>query len=253
MIRRTLCLLVGIYVLIMVVPLWASFAIGNGEKAVVLGVHQTSPESSSTYRYNYGFVETAGHSATVQVKAIDEDGTVLATDTVSLGGYEAWQYNLKDRLLGSPNVTNVRLEVRVTGGSGRIIAFGTGLANESSEVLIFYTGNAILDANGEAVVELPAWFEAINADFRYQLTALSGPMPKLWVGQRIEHNQFTVSGGTPGGEVSWQVTARRNDPGMRLRPFQVERKKPTEERGVKPWASGDREERSPDSGIRSHR
>jgi len=115
----------------------ASFAIGNGERTVVLGVHQTSPESQSTYRYNYGFVETAGHSATVQVKAIDEDGTVLATDTVSLGGYEARQYNLKDRLLGSPEVTNVRLEVRVTGGSGRIIAFGTGLANESNDSSVF--------------------------------------------------------------------------------------------------------------------
>jgi len=105
-------------------------------------------------------------------------------------------------------------------------------AIESSEVLNIYTGNAVLDANGEAVVELPAWFETINADFRYQLTALSGPMPGLWVGQRIRNNRFTVSGGTPGGEVSWQVTARRNDPGMRLRPFQVERRKPAGERGT---------------------
>ncbi|NOZ94776.1 MAG: hypothetical protein GXP47_08580 [Acidobacteria bacterium] len=114
----------------------ASFAI-NGEKTVVLGVAQTSPESASTYRYNYGFVETAGKSVTVEVKAVDGDGTVLATDTVSLGGYEARQYNLKDRLIGSPDVTNVRLEVRVTGGSGRILAFGTGLANESNDSSVF--------------------------------------------------------------------------------------------------------------------
>ncbi len=115
----------------------ASFAIGNGEKTQILGVYQTSPESSSMYRYNYGFVETTGHSATVQVKGIDEDGTVLATDSVSLGGYEARQYNLKDRLLGSPNVHNVRLEVEVTGGSGRVIAFGTSLANESNDSSVF--------------------------------------------------------------------------------------------------------------------
>jgi len=115
----------------------ASFAIGNGERTQILGVYQTSPESSSTYRYNYGFVETTGHSVTVQVKAIDEDGTVLATDSVTLGGYEARQYNLKDRLLGSPDVRNVRLEVRVTGGSGRVLAFGTGLANASNDSSVF--------------------------------------------------------------------------------------------------------------------
>ncbi|NOZ94775.1 MAG: hypothetical protein GXP47_08575 [Acidobacteria bacterium] len=104
---------------------------------MVLGVAQTSPESASTYRYNYGFVETTGQTATVQVKAVDEDGTVLATDSVTLGGYEARQYNLKDRLIGSPDVTNVRLEVRVTGGSGRVLAFGTGLANESNDSSVF--------------------------------------------------------------------------------------------------------------------
>jgi len=107
----------------------ASFAIGAGSKTQILGVYQTSPEASSTYRYNYGFVETAGHSATVLVKAVDEDGTVLGTDSETLGGFEARQHNLKDRLLGSPNVGNVRLAVQVTGGSGRVIAFGTGLAH----------------------------------------------------------------------------------------------------------------------------
>jgi hypothetical protein len=33
------------------------------------------------------------------------------------------------------------------------------------------------DANGEAVVELPEWFEALNRDFRYQLTPIGGAGP----------------------------------------------------------------------------
>ncbi len=49
-----------------------------------------------------------------------------------------------------------------------------------------YTGNAILDSAGEAKVSLPGWFEAVNADFRYQLTAIGagGPGPARRQGNR---------------------------------------------------------------------
>jgi hypothetical protein len=43
---------------------------------------------------------------------------------------------------------------------------------ESSEMMNIYTGNAILNNDGEVVVSLPDWFEAVNTDFRYQLTAI---------------------------------------------------------------------------------
>ena len=33
-----------------------------------------------------------------------------------------------------------------------------------------YDGVVITDGSGYAVVEMPAWFEALNRDFRYQLT-----------------------------------------------------------------------------------
>ena len=35
-----------------------------------------------------------------------------------------------------------------------------------------YTGNVITDELGVATVQLPDWFEAENADFRYQLTVI---------------------------------------------------------------------------------
>ncbi len=115
----------------------SSFAIGRGSKGQILGLYQTAPESDSTYRYNYGFVETTGKTATVTTRAYDEDGTLLATDTLTLGGFEARQYNVKDRLLGSTDVENARIEVEVTGGSGKVIAFGTGLANSSNDSSVF--------------------------------------------------------------------------------------------------------------------
>ncbi len=69
-----------------------------------------------------------------------------------------------------------------------------------------YNGNAVLDERGEAWVELPEWFEALNRDFRYQLTAIGAPGPSLHVGAKIEGNRFQIGGGGPGLEVSWQVT-----------------------------------------------
>ncbi len=102
---------------------------------------------------------------------------------------------------------------------------------ESSEVLNQYSGNAVLDAEGEARVQFPAWFDAINVDFRYQLTAVGAPGPNLYVAEEVKDNAFKIAGGKPGMKVSWQVTARRNDPYMRAHPYVVERDKPKGKRG----------------------
>ena len=58
-------------------------------------------------------------------------------------------------------------------------------------------------------------------------------------------NRFTIAGGRPGLEVSWQITAVRTDPQMRLRPFAAEREKPEAERGtyLQPAAHGQPRER----------
>jgi hypothetical protein len=83
---------------------------------------------------------------------------------------------------------------------------------ESPDMMNVYNGNAILDGEGGAVISLPDWFQALNRDFRYQLTAVGAPGPNLYVAEKIAGNQFRIAGGTPGGEVSWQVTGIRQDP-----------------------------------------
>jgi hypothetical protein len=103
-------------------------------------------------------------------------------------------------------------------------------AIESSEVLNLYSGNVVTDENGQARVQLPDWFEAENADFRYQLTVL-GRFAQAFVEQEIVENRFMIRTNLPNVKVSWQVTARRNDPGMRLHPFTAERDKGGTERG----------------------
>ena len=82
---------------------------------------------------------------------------------------------------------------------------------ESDDRLNLYNGNVVLNKNGEAIVELPVWFEALNTDFRYQLTAVGAPAPKLYVAEKIKENSFKIAGGKKGMEVSWQITGIRKD------------------------------------------
>jgi len=89
---------------------------------------------------------------------------------------------------------------------------------ESPEVLNVYRGNVTLDNNGEAIVTLPDYFKAINANFSYQLTAIGSAAPGLFVKNEISDHTFSVAGGKPGMKVSWVVYAERNDEYMKKHP-----------------------------------
>ena len=102
---------------------------------------------------------------------------------------------------------------------------------ESPDMMNIYNGNVVLDATGGAVVTMPDWFDALNRDFRYQLTALGAPGPDLHVASEIERNQFRIAGGTAGMKVSWQVTGVRKDAYAEAHPIVVEEDKPVKERG----------------------
>ena len=102
---------------------------------------------------------------------------------------------------------------------------------ESPDMMNVYNGNAVLDASGEAVVALPDYFEALNRDFRYQLTAIGAPGPNLYIAEKISGNRFRIAGGAPGMEVSWQVTGIRQDAWANEHRIIVEQAKPAEEQG----------------------
>jgi hypothetical protein len=80
---------------------------------------------------------------------------------------------------------------------------------ESPDMLNVYNGNVTLDARGEATVALPDYFEALNRDFRYQLTPIGAAFTPF-VKEKVAGNQFRIAG-QPGAEVSWQVTGIRQD------------------------------------------
>jgi hypothetical protein len=93
---------------------------------------------------------------------------------------------------------------------------------ESPDMMNIYNGIVTLDADGTATVTMPEWFDALNRDFRYQLTAVGAPGPNLYVSQKVNNNQFAIAGGSAGLEVSWQVTGVRHDAWAEAHRIQVE-------------------------------
>jgi hypothetical protein len=102
---------------------------------------------------------------------------------------------------------------------------------ESPDMKNIYDGVAVLDERGAAWVELPQWFEALNRDFRYQLTAIEAPAPDLHVAEEVSNNRFKVAGGRAHMKVSWQVTGIRQDEWANANRIETEEEKPAEERG----------------------
>jgi hypothetical protein len=101
---------------------------------------------------------------------------------------------------------------------------------ESPDMMNVYNGNVVLDAAGDAWVELPEWFEALNRDFRYQLTCI-GAFAPVYVAEGVSGNRFRIAGGEPGLTVSWQVTGIRHDPYAEAHRIPVEEEKSGRERG----------------------
>lgn len=102
---------------------------------------------------------------------------------------------------------------------------------ESPDMKNIYDGVVELSEGGAATVTLPDWFEALNRDFRYQLTSIGAPGPSLHVSREISGNSFEISGGAPGTKVSWMVTGIRKDAFAERSRIPVEETKSGAERG----------------------
>jgi hypothetical protein len=103
---------------------------------------------------------------------------------------------------------------------------------ESDEMKNIYDGVADLDADGGAEVALPDWFEALNRDFRYQLTAIGAAAPDLHIADELRDGRFAIGGGPPGMKVCWQVSGVRHDAYAQAHPLQVEALKSPDEAGL---------------------
>jgi hypothetical protein len=97
---------------------------------------------------------------------------------------------------------------------------------KSPDMRNVYDGVVVLDAEGTAWVELPARFEELDREFRYQLTPVGGPAPDLHIEQEVQGSRFKIAGGEPGLKVSWQLTGTRHETLTEAHSIEVEEGEP---------------------------
>ena len=101
---------------------------------------------------------------------------------------------------------------------------------ESPDMMNIYNGNVITDAHGDATVSLPAYFESLNRDFRYQLTVIE-QFAQAIISSEIKDNRFTIKTDKPDVKVSWMVTGVRQDAYANAHRISVEEYKAANEHG----------------------
>ena len=167
------------------------------------------PEASGNVLAIYANKGTGLNQGLQQIFAIDSAGNAAVTGNLSKGG---GSFKIDDPI--DP--------------AGKYLSHSFV---ESPDMKNIYDGLVTLDAHGAAVVTMPEWFDALNRDFRYQLTSIGAPGPKLYVAEKMHGNQFRIAGGKKGQEVSWQVTGIRQDAWANAHRIPTEELKPVAEQG----------------------
>jgi hypothetical protein len=104
-------------------------------------------------------------------------------------------------------------------------------AVEAPEQLNIYSGTVNTNGAGEAIVNMPSYFQALNRDVRYQLTVV-GQFAQAIVSSKVNNGQFKIKTDKPNVEVCWQVSGVRNDAYARAHPFQAVQPKTGAEHGL---------------------
>lgn len=101
---------------------------------------------------------------------------------------------------------------------------------ESPDMKNIYDGVVVTNEEGFAKVTLPGWFQALNMEFRYQLTCI-GQFAQAIIQDEISANSFSIRTDKPAVKVSWQVTGIRHDPYANDNRLQTEKPKRPDEVG----------------------
>lgn len=102
---------------------------------------------------------------------------------------------------------------------------------ESPDMMRVYNGNVTTDTEGYATVKMPDYFDALNREFRYQLTVI-GDFAQAIIAEEVSQNQFTIRTDKPNVKVSWMVTGIRKDAYAEANRIIVEIEKEGKDKGL---------------------
>jgi hypothetical protein len=100
-------------------------AIGLGDR----GVQILQMEQSSNIRSNLGIVEVTGKAVRVELSAFPAESRVTPRVEVTLQPNEFRQFNQVLKSLNAGTTYNARVSLRVVGGDGKIVAYGSAVDN----------------------------------------------------------------------------------------------------------------------------
>jgi len=198
----------------------------SGNSTSGIGVHGSTHAASGNIAGVWGENDASNGTALVG-KAPGSGGTGLYASGGS-GGYAAY---LDGNVHVSGTLTAGTKDFKIDHPLDPANKYLLHACVESPDVKNIYDGNITTDAAGDAIVALPDYFEALNRDFRYQLTAI-GQFAQAIVSSEIKGNQFSIKTDKPNVKVSWQVTGIRQDAYAKAHPLVVEQDKPASERGT---------------------
>ena len=102
-------------------------SVGDGERSLQL----LQLEASDRYRTNIGLAETSGSPATAHVSLILPDSKFAISTDIPLAANEFRQISMAS--FGAGTVYNGRVTVSVTGGSGRVTAYGSVIDQQTQD------------------------------------------------------------------------------------------------------------------------
>jgi len=184
------------------------------------GVYGHTPSAAGAY--TYGVMGRAGYGTTRNCGIY---GATSGTSGINWAGY----FNGDLHSTGTNTKASGAIKIDHPLDPENKILYHSSV--ESPDMMNIYNGNIKLNSNGEAIVIMADYFEALNMKFRYQLTAIGIPGPNLYIKEKINGNKFMISGGKPNMEVSWQITGIRHDPYANKNRIKVEKNKNEEEKG----------------------
>ncbi len=180
---------------------------GSAEtNTIAVGVYGTADGYTTTGGTKYGIYGTADNGTTNYAGFFDGNVAVLGSISKSAGTFKI------DHPLDPENKYLYHSFV------------------ESPEMMNIYNGNVTTDATGFATVTMPGYFDALNKDFRYQLTAI-GTFAQAIVAEEMTGNTFRIQTSQPNVKVSWQVTGVREDAYANAHRVQAEVDKEPEYKG----------------------